>query len=92
MTATSPVYTVESVEKLVDLTRQNEVTYSAYVRIEGAGYPLTAIYKSPAFFRSVSLHGPGGLIANDDMRHLTHDEAVASVATIALRETFGAEL
>ena len=91
MTATSPIYTVENVEKSVDL-RQNEVTYSAYVRIDGVGYPLTALFRSPALFRPVSLHYPGGLVAYDDVRHLVHDEAVTKASLIALRETFGAEL
>ena len=82
-------YTVESVTKTVDLALGSEVSYAAHVRITGT---LTALYKSPSLFYTVSLHGPAGILDRGDMRYLDHAAAVEAVAVVALREAFGAEL
>lgn len=83
-------YTVESVTKTVDLARDSEVSYTAWVRITGT---LTALYRSPSPFYTVSLHAPaGGILDRGDMRYLDHAAAVEAVAVAALREAFGAEL
>ncbi len=88
----TPIYTVTASTKTVDHAYGNESTYSAHVRIEGVGYPLSGLFKSPHLFGAVSLHGPDGILARDDVRHLVHDGPVTAVALVALRETFGVEL